>query len=256
MIPIDVLKFGGSSVKSIGRIKHVCQIIAERCLRRKLVVVVSAMGDTTDYLCKLAQLCTTDPDRRELDMLLATGEQMSIALLAMTLRAMGVRARSFTGPQLGIVTDGDHTSARIRRINANVIHAALLDHDVIVVAGFQGVTESGDITTLGRGGSDTTAVALAIACDSKECDIYTDVDGVYTADPNRSADARLLRTLSYYDMLSLAQHGAQVLHLRSVELATRYRIKLRVRNTFKADDPGTLVEGSERMETLRTALAV
>jgi aspartate kinase len=258
MSDIAVLKFGGTSVKSIGRIQHVCDIIANTAKTQPTLVVVSAMGDTTDYLVKLAKQCSGAPDKRELDLLLSTGEQISIALVAMTLRAMGVKARSFTGQQVGIFTETVHTKARIVDIKSDTILNALKENDVIVVAGFQGVTESGDITTLGRGGSDTTAVALAAAVGAPICDIFTDVDGIYTADPNAIRGARLLKRISYGEVLELARMGAQVLHPRSVELGRQYGVKLRVRNTFKPENLGTVIDdgGDRNMELFRTISGV
>jgi len=241
MSEVKVLKFGGTSVKTIGRILHVAKIISERAQRSKLIVVVSAMGDTTDYLLGLANHCSSKPDRRELDVLLSTGEQQSIALLSLVLCDMGIKARSFTGPQVGIRTDHNHNDARIVEIDALRLQALLKENDVLVVAGFQGASPDGDITTLGRGGSDTTAVALAAACRACECDIYTDVDGVYTDDPNKVRSARLLPTVSYDQMLAMARQGAQVLHPRAVELAKEHRVKLRVRSTFNCDHDGTLI---------------
>src|ERR1044071_176649 len=214
-----VQKFGGTSVKSVARIKNVATIAARAAASDPVVVVVSAMGDTTDYLVKLAhQVCHT-PDRREYDALLATGEQISIALVAMALNDMGCRAVSMTGAQLGIITEGVHTAARIVDIKTERIRRFLGDGYVVVAAGFQGITEDGDTTTLGRGGSDTTAVALAAALKADLCDIYTDVSGVYTADPNIVPTARLMEEIAFEEMLEMARVGAQVLHPRAVELA-------------------------------------
>ncbi len=251
-----VLKFGGTSVKSIARIQHVCRIVESLSQSRPVVVVVSAMGDTTDYLLKLARQVSSSPDKRELDLLLSTGEQISIALTAMTLRQMGVRALSFTGGQVGIFTENVHNKARIVDINGDVIERALADGRVVVVAGFQGVNEKGDITTLGRGGSDTTAVALAVSLGAGVCDIYTDVDGIYTADPNVISGARLLSRISYGEVLEMARLGAQVIHPRAVELARRYGIKLRVRNTFHPEMEGTTIDQGENMEIFRTVSGV
>ena len=256
MAAVKVLKFGGTSVKTIGRMQHVAEIIAERSKDSKLIVVVSAMGDTTDHLLNLAKQCAIAPDERELDVLLSIGEQQSIALLSMTLRDLGVSARSFTGPQLGITTDDTHTNARILDINGEFLRQALTESDVLVVAGFQGSNAAGDITTLGRGGSDTTAVALAVASGGCECDIYTDVDGIYTSDPNLISDAQLLRVASYEEVLAMARLGAQVLHPRAVELAQHYGIPLRVRNTFKKEDEGTLIEGVDMIEPIRKTIGV
>ncbi len=238
---LKVLKFGGTSVKSIGRIQHVCDLIAAQCKKQKLIVVVSAMGDTTDALLKLANQCSKTPDQRELDLLLSTGEQISIALLSLALNDRGIKAKSFTGLQLGILTDDNYNSARIKQINRAAIASAIEENDVIVVAGFQGYSESGDITTLGRGGSDTSAVALAVAAGVKECEIYTDVDGIYTTDPNVVPTARFIEQLSYDETLRMAYLGAQVIHPRSVELAKKYEVALRVRNTFTPNCQGTLI---------------
>ncbi|MBP6746798.1 aspartate kinase [bacterium] len=242
---ISVLKFGGTSVKNLGRIQHVAEIVRDRLSKdkkQKILVVVSAMGDTTDYLLKLGAQCSRTPDKRELDSLLSTGEQISITLLALTLKEMGISARSFTAPQIGIFTEKVHSKARIVDINSDNLNRALVDHDVLVVAGFQGVTADGDITTLGRGGSDTTACALAAAINADVCDIYTDVDGIYTADPNVITEAKLLKRVSYGEVIEMARLGAQVLHPRAVELARQYKVRLRVRNTFKPEHEGTIID--------------
>jgi aspartate kinase len=240
-VSLVVQKYGGSSVADADRIKAVARRVADTVRQgHRVVVVVSAMGKTTDALLGLAAQVTPAPDAREMDMLLATGEQVSIALLAMALMALGIPARSFTGPQVGIVTDGAHTRARIRRIEADRIGRALDEGRVAVVAGFQGMTEEEEITTLGRGGSDLTGVALAAALQAEVCEIYTDVDGVYTADPNIVPDARKLRRVSYDEMLEMASLGAKVLQSRSVEFAKRHGVSVHVRSTFKPD-PGTLV---------------
>jgi aspartate kinase len=251
-----VQKFGGTSVKSVARIKNVASIVAKTALREPVLVVVSAMGDTTDYLVKLARQASVAPARRELDTLLATGEQVSIALLSMALNDMGVRAISMTGAQLGIITESVHTSARIVDIDAERIQARLAEGLVVVAAGFQGTTRSGDITTLGRGGSDTTAVALAAALNARRCDIYTDVHGVYTADPNLVPTSRLLKEISYQEMLEMARVGAQVLHPRAVELARKHGLQVRVRNTFDPADQGTLLRGLDEMEISRPVSGV
>jgi aspartate kinase len=247
---ISVLKFGGTSVKNLARIQHVAEIVRDRLApksdkKQKILVVVSAMGDTTDYLLKLGAQCSKSPDKRELDLLLSTGEQISITLLALTLKEMGISARSFTAAQIGIFTEKVHSKARIVDINSENLNRALADHDVLVVAGFQGVTADGDITTLGRGGSDTTACALAAAIDADVCDIYTDVDGIYTADPNVIKEAKLLKRVSYGEVIEMARLGAQVLHPRAVELARQYKVRLRVRNTFKPDHEGTIIDEGE-----------
>src|SRR5881296_3477392 len=235
-----VQKYGGSSVADVEKIKSVARRVAESAGGNQLVVVVSAMGKTTDGLVNLATRISNSPDPREMDMLLATGEQITIALLAMALHGLGFKARSFTGPQVGMRTDTAHTRARIRRITAERIHAALDAGKIAVVAGFQGMTEQGDITTLGRGGSDLTGVALAAALKADVCEIFTDVDGVYTADPNVVPDARKLARVSYDEMLEMAALGAKVLQARSVEFAKKFAVPVHVRSSFKPD-PGTIV---------------
>src|SRR6266540_219797 len=236
-----VQKFGGSSVADPEKIKNVAGRVAESAAQgHRVVVVVSAMGKTTDGLVALAHAITPTPDAREMDMLLATGEQVSIGLLAMALQTLGHPACSFTGPQVGLITDAVHTGARIKRITAERITAALDAGKIVVVAGFQGMTDTGDITTLGRGGSDLTAVALAAALKADVCEIFTDVDGVYTADPNVVPDAKKLARVSYDEMLEMASLGAKVLQSRSVEFAKKYGVPVHVRSTFKPD-PGTLV---------------
>jgi len=251
-----VQKFGGSSVRSVARIKNVASIVSRAALGDSVVVVVSAMGDTTDYLLKLANQANSSPPRRELDVLLATGEQISIALLAMALNEQGARAVSLTGAQLGITTESVHTTARIVDINTDRIRRCLDEGQIVVAAGFQGITEEGDTTTLGRGGSDTTAVALAAALEASVCDIFTDVSGVYTADPHIVPSARLMKQISYEEMLEMARAGAQVLHPRAVELARKHRIKVRVRNTFDPDNSGTTVTGADEMEIYRPVSGV
>jgi aspartate kinase len=254
--PIRVLKFGGTSVKSIGRIQHVAEIIANRVKSGPQLVVVSAMGDTTDYLVKLASQCSAKPDGRELDQLLASGEQISITLVTMVLHALGVKARSFLAYQVGIFTESVHNKARIVNLETSSLLKAFAENDVVVVAGFQGVTADGDITTLGRGGSDTTAVALAAAVGAKDCDIYTDVDGIYTADPNLIKGARLIPHIGYDEVLEMARLGAQVIHPRAVQLAREYKVKLRVRNTFKPEHEGTVIDGGDDMEIYRSVTGV
>lgn len=253
---VSVLKFGGTSVKNIGRIQHVCEIIEKESRLGPVLVVVSAMGDTTDYLLKLAGQASRKPDRRELDLLLSTGEQISITLVAMVLQSMGIKARSFTASQVGIFTESIHTRARIVDVKTDTIAKAFASNSVVVVAGFQGVTEEGEVTTLGRGGSDTTAVALAAAVQAKFCDIYTDVDGIYTADPNMINGARRLPLISYEEVVEMARLGAQVIHPRAVELARQHKVKLRVRNTFKPDDKGTTIDGGDNMEIYRTVSGI
>ena len=251
-----VQKFGGTSVKSIARIKNVATIAAHAARSTPVVVVVSAMGDTTDYLAKLARQTSSDPNQRELDALLSTGEQISIALVAMALNDLGARAVSMTGAQIGITTESVHTAARIVDIKTGRILHYLDRGFIVVAAGFQGTTAEGDVTTLGRGGSDTTAVALAVAIGAIGCDIYTDVNGVYTADPNIVSTARLLKEISYEEMLEMARVGAQVLHPRAVELARKYGLRVRVRNTFNPDDEGTSLLGADEMEIYRPVSGV
>jgi aspartate kinase len=236
-----VQKFGGTSVGSIERIQHVAQII-EKTYREghQLVVVLSAMSGETDRLTKMARDVSPDPDNRELDVLLSSGERVTIALMAMTLQSLGIKARSFTGRQVGIVTDGAHTKARVSRVDTKRVLEALKDGVVPIVAGFQGINEASDVTTLGRGGSDLTAVVLAAALEADTCFIYTDVDGVYTADPNMVPSARRLQKISYEEMLELASLGAKVLQTRSVELAAKHQVPVEVRSSFQ-DGPGTRV---------------
>jgi aspartate kinase len=251
-----VQKFGGTSVKSVARIKNVAGIVARAAEKEPVVVVVSAMGDTTDYLVKLAQQTSLNPNRRELDALLATGEQISIALVSMALQERAVKAVSMNGTQLGIITESVHSAARIVEIDTERIRRRLDEGFVVVAAGFQGTTPEGDTTTLGRGGSDTTAVALAAALNAHVCDIFTDVHGVYTADPNIVPTARLLKEIVYEEMLEMARVGAQVLHPRAVELARKHRLPLRVRNTFDPDHEGTTLKGADQMEISRPVSGV
>ena len=239
-----VQKYGGSSVADAEKIASVARRVAESARGHRVVVVVSAMGKTTDGLVALARQVTPSPEPREMDMLLATGEQVTIALLAMALHALGLRARSFTGPQVGMRTDRAHTKARIRAITAERVSRALDAGEVAVVAGFQGLSDEDEITTLGRGGSDLTAVALAATLGADVCEIYTDVDGVYTADPNVVPDARKLGRVAYDEMLEMASLGARVLQSRSVEFAKKHGVTVHVRSTFKPD-PGTLVTKEE-----------
>ncbi len=209
-----------------------------------MVVVLSAMSGETDRLIKLAHAVTSSPDERELDMLLSTGERVTIALLAMDLRARGINARSFTGRQVGILTDSSHTKARIARVAADRIRGALAEGVIPVVAGFQGINEQSDVTTLGRGGSDLTAVALAAALKADRCIIYTDVDGVYTADPNIVPSAKRIDKISYEEMLEMASLGAKVLQSRSVEFAAKFNVPVEVNSSFK-EGKGTLVTSED-----------
>ena len=245
-----VQKFGGTSVGSVERIEAVAEkIISFRGRGDDVVVVVSAMSGETNRLTALAQEMMEQPTAREMDVLLSTGEQVTIALLSMALEKRGYGARSFTGGQVRILTDDAHTKARIREIDSTRIMAQLEQQNVVVVAGFQGVNEAGCITTLGRGGSDTTAVALAAALKADECQIYTDVKGVYTTDPRVVEEARLLKTVTFEEMLELASLGAKVLQIRSVEFAGKYKVPLRVLSSFEEGE-GTLIsfEGDEAME--------
>jgi aspartate kinase len=236
-----VQKFGGTSVGSVERIEAVAdRVVATRRQGHDVVVVLSAMSGETNRLIDLAKQIQEQPDPRELDVLLSTGEQVTIALLSMALQKRGCAALSFTGGQVRILTDRSHTRARIREIDDHRIRDALEQGRVVVVAGFQGIDEDGNITTLGRGGSDTSAVALAAALKADECQIYTDVKGVYTTDPRVVDGARLLRSITFEEMLELASLGAKVLQIRSVEFAGKYKVPLRVMSSFE-DDPGTLI---------------
>lgn len=236
-----VQKYGGSSVADPEKIKNVARrVIETKRQGNDVIVVVSAMGKTTDSLLDLASKITDDPDPREIDMLLSTGEQISIAVMAMAIHSLGEPAISMTGPQVGILTDNVHRKAKIVRINEEKILTELKAGKVVIVAGFQGSTVDHQITTLGRGGSDTTAVALAAVLKADVCDIFTDVDGVYTADPRICKKARKLEKISYDEMLELASLGAKVLHSRSVELAKNFDVPLHVRSSFN-NEPGTMV---------------
>tara|TARA_Y100000814_G_scaffold109276_1_gene77244 strand:- start:39 stop:1292 length:1254 start_codon:yes stop_codon:yes gene_type:complete len=245
-----VQKFGGTSVGSIERILGVVEKVGEfRDKGHDVVVVVSAMSGETNRLTALAQETTSQPNPREMDVLLSTGEQVTIALLAMAMESAGYKAVSCTGGQVKILTDSFHTKARIKEIETSFISNEIAAGRVVVVAGFQGVDSNGNITTLGRGGSDTTAVALAAALNADECQIYTDVKGVYTTDPRLVADARLLSNITFEEMLELSSLGAKVLQIRAVEFAGKYKVPLRVLSTFE-EGSGTLinVEGGSSME--------
>ncbi|MBN2847803.1 MAG: aspartate kinase [Coriobacteriia bacterium] len=240
-----VQKYGGTSVGTPERIRAVAsRIVATRETGSSVVAVVSAMGDVTDELVALAAAVDPEPPEREMDMLLATGEQVSIALLAMAIHALGHEAISFTGPQVGIVTDHGHTKAKIIEVRADRVREALDAGRVVIVAGFQGMTTDGSITTLGRGGSDTTAVAVAAGIAADVCEIYTDVDGVYTSDPRVVPSARKIDSISYEEMLELASGGAGVLNLRSVEFARNHGVVIHCRSSF-TDAPGTLVKEAD-----------
>ena len=238
-----VQKFGGSSVADAESIKRVARrIVATKQAGHEVVIVISAMGDTTDELMDLALQVSPQPEPRELDMLLTTGERQSAALLAMALSDLGVRAKSYTGSQAGVITTGTHGNARIIDITPGRIRQSLDEGDIVIVAGFQGVSQTTkDITTLGRGASDTTAVALAAALGADYCEIYTDVDGVFTADPRIAKGARQIPQISYEEMLEMAACGAKILHLRCVEYARRENVAVHVRSSF-SDKPGTWVK--------------
>src|SRR6266498_2997580 len=244
-----VQKYGGTSVANTDRIKNVAARVATyRAKGEQIVVVVSAMSGVTDNLIKLAREIMALPSERELDVLLATGEQTTIALTAMALHALGVKAVSLTGAQAGIVTDGVHTKAKIQNITPKKIHELLAERNVVIVAGFQGQTIEGQVTTLGRGGSDLTAIALAAALQADLCQIYTDVDGVYTADPRIVPGAKKLEEISYDEMLELASLGAKVMQSRSVEFAKKFGVIFEVRSSLN-ENPGTLVkEETKNME--------
>ena len=246
-----VQKYGGTSVGSLERIKNVARRVARwKALGHQLVVVVSAMAGETSRLIALAHEIQPQPDPRELDVMVSTGEQVTVALLSMALMEAGIQARSYTGGQVKILTDSAYTKARIVSIDETLIRRDLAEGRVVVVAGFQGVDEKGNITTLGRGGSDTTGVALAAALKADECQIYTDVDGVYTTDPRIVPEARRLKSVTFEEMLEMASLGSKVLQIRSVEFAGKYRVKLRVLSSFEEEGEGTLItfEEDQKME--------
>ena len=246
-----VQKYGGTSVGSPERIKNVAKrVAAARQEGHDVVVVVSAMSGETNRLVALAQEMQEQPDPRELDVVLATGEQVTIGLLAMALKNIGVEAKSYTGWQVAVKTDTAHTKARIEDIDSDKMRADLAQGTVVIVAGFQGISSAGDISTLGRGGSDTSAVALAAALKADECQIYTDVDGVYTTDPRVVPEARRMDTITFEEMLELASLGSKVLQIRSVEFAGKYQVRLRVLSSLKDGGNGTLItfEEDENME--------
>ena len=245
-----VQKFGGSSVRDAERIRNVAGIVTDTYKQgNQVVVVVSAQGDTTDDLIEKAKEINPKPSKREMDMLLATGEQISIALLAMAIENLGYPVVSLTGWQAGFATDSSHSSARIKKIEAERLHKELDKNNIVIVAGFQGISRYGDITTLGRGGSDTSAVALAAELKAELCQIYTDVDGVYTADPRIVKTAKKLDEISFDEMLELATLGAQVLHNRSVEMSKKYNVNLEVVSSLERK-PGTKVKEVVSMEKM------
>ena len=246
---IIVQKFGGTSVADTEKIRNVAHAaILEKELGNDVVVVVSAMGHTTDGRIQLAHELSSHPSEREMDMLMSTGEQVSMSLLAMAIQEQGHDSISLTGAQAGIKTEPAHMCARIIDIDTTRINKHLKEGKIVIVAGFQGICEGNEITTLGRGGSDTTAVALACALKAKRCDIYSDVEAVYTADPRVIKTAQKLKVISYEEMLELARVGANVLHPRSVETAMLNDMPMRVRSSFKLDDVGTLIIGADKME--------
>ncbi|MBQ2791844.1 MAG: aspartate kinase [Oscillospiraceae bacterium] len=245
-----VQKFGGSSVANAERVFNVARIVTETYDKgNDVIVVVSAQGDTTDELIEKAAEINPNPSKREMDMLLATGEQISIALLAMAIEKLGYPVVSLTGPQAGFLTDSSHSKARIRRIEKERMENELGKHNIVIVAGFQGMNRYGNITTLGRGGSDTSAVALAAAFHADLCQIYTDVDGIYTADPRIVPNAQKLEEITYDEMLELASLGANVLHNRSVEMAKKYNVNLEVVSSLEKK-PGTKVKEVAKVEKM------
>ncbi len=254
---IIVQKFGGTSVADTDKIKNVANsVIREKKLGNDVVVVVSAMGHTTDYLMKMAKDISEVPSSRELDMLLSTGEGVSIALLSMAIQAQGFDAVSMNAMQIGIITENIHSKARIIDIKTDKLRKYLDEGKIIVVAGFQGVTPDGEITTLGRGGSDTSAVAIAAALNAERCDIYTDVEGVYTTDPRIVPNASRLDLVTYDEMLELASVGANVLHPRSVETAKQFNMPIRVRSSFNLENMGTLIREVNDMELCKPVTGV
>jgi len=245
-VALIVQKYGGTSVGSPERIKNVARRVAKyKAQGHQVVVVVSAMSGETNRLVGLAKEVQAEPDARELDVILSTGEQVTIGLLSMALMAEGLKAKSYTGAQVKILTDSAFTKARILSIDEENIRADLANDYVLVVAGFQGMDEAGNITTLGRGGSDTTGVAIAAALGADECQIYTDVDGVYTTDPRMVPEARRLKSITFEEMMEMASLGSKVLQIRSVEFAGKYKVKLRVLSSFEEEGEGTLITFEE-----------
>ena len=244
-----VQKYGGSSVANVERIQKVAQrVVSYHKKGFNLVVVVSALGDTTDELIQLADKINAEPSEREMDMLLSTGEQISVALLAMAIHKLGAQAISFTGAQVGIITDSSHTRARIIKINADKIKEELKKGKIVIVAGFQGVSLNQDITTLGRGGSDLTAVALAKELNAGSCEIYTDVEGIYTTDPRIEAKAKKIEEITYDEMLEMASLGAQVMQARSIEVAKKFNVPLHVRSSFTTNTGTRIIKEVKMME--------
>ena len=249
MKKLIVQKYGGSSVANPERIKNVARrVVSYKKKGYDLVIVVSALGDTTDELIELASKISNEPPEREMDMLLSTGEQISVALLAMAIHKLGYEAISLTGSQVGIITDAAHTRARIVKIEADKIHQELKKGKIVIVAGFQGITLNQDITTLGRGGSDLSAVALAKTLEAKECEIYTDVEGVYTTDPRIEPKARKINEITYDEMLEMASLGAQVMQSRSIEVAKKFDIPIHVRSSFSQNSGTMIIKEVKNME--------
>ncbi|MFA7398861.1 MAG: aspartate kinase, partial [Sideroxydans sp.] len=254
-----VQKYGGTSMGSPERIKNVAKRVARyKAQGHQIVVVVSAMSGETNRLIALAKEIQAHPDPRELDVVISTGEQVTIGLLAMALKDAGMEAKSYTGAQVKILTDNAFTKARIVSIDEQNIRTDLANGNVVVVAGFQGMDEAGNITTLGRGGSDTTGVAIAAALRADECQIYTDVDGVYTTDPRMVPEARRLKSITFEEMLEMASLGSKVLQIRSVEFAGKYKVKLRVLSSFTDEGEGTLItfeEGNKMEQAIISGIA-
>jgi len=241
-LALIVQKYGGSSVSSPEKIKEIAKrVLATKRKGNNIVTVVSAMGDTTDELLELASQVNSHPPKRELDMLLSTGEIVSSALLSIALHSLGGKVVAFSGPQVGIITDEAYSKARILKIETERIRKEIREDKIVVVAGYQGVTSQNTITTLGRGGSDTTAVALAAALGADLCEIYTDVEGVYITDPQIIPEARKLERISYEEMLEMASLGAKVIHLRAVEMAKKYKVPLHIRSSFSKKE-GTIID--------------
>jgi aspartate kinase len=250
-LALIVQKYGGTSVANTDRIKAVAErVVATAKQGNKVIVVVSAMAGETDKLIRIAHEITDAPDEREMDMLLSSGERVTSALTAMAIQSMGYKSVSFTGRQVGIITDSTHTKAMIERISAERLVKAINEDKIPVVAGFQGINESSDVTTLGRGGSDTTAVAIAAALKADLCEIYTDVDGVYTTDPRIVKEAKKLNKISYDEILEMASLGAKVLHGRSVEFAKKYNVPLVVRSSFNYNSGTLIVKEDKDMEKI------
>ncbi len=249
--PIIVMKFGGSSVANIDRIKAVAQrVVNAKTSKTNVAVVVSALGDTTDELEAMAFQIMKEPPDREMDMLMSTGEQISCALLAIAIRALGREAISLTGAQVGIKTTKSHTRARIETIDNKRILKAFDAGQIVIVAGFQGVTEENDITTLGRGGSDLTAVALAKTLKAQVCEIYTDVNGIYTTDPRIEANAKKIKAITFDEMLEMASLGAQVMQARSIEVAKRFNIPIHVRSSFSKEEGTMIIKETDKLENI------